>query len=144
MKSISTSRAPSWSTISFLGFIMLAITFKATDYYIPNFEDLVTLKDIVCIHSPMFIPSRFCPKANLNKNKIPSKLNDIDDTLDSCIFCSIKHTNLKSIVYEDDTLIAFNDINPSGKHHFLIIPKEHIGIIHSRLIYHLNMFRDST
>jgi len=44
-----------------------------------------------------------------------------------CIFCDI--INKKSpakILYEDDEIIAFPDINPSAPVHILIIPKKHI------------------
>ena len=44
-----------------------------------------------------------------------------------CIFCNI--VNKKSpakIIYEDDKIIAFPDINPSAPVHILIIPKKHI------------------
>ena len=31
-----------------------------------------------------------------------------------------------SKVYEDDTILAFNDVNPQAPVHVLVIPKEHI------------------
>ncbi len=34
-----------------------------------------------------------------------------------------------SIVYEDDRLIAFNDINPQAPTHVLIAPKRHIATL---------------
>lgn len=44
-----------------------------------------------------------------------------------CIFCGIANGEVKSEkVYEDETLIAFRDINPAAKVHILIIPKKHI------------------
>ncbi|MBU4331638.1 histidine triad nucleotide-binding protein [Patescibacteria group bacterium] len=44
-----------------------------------------------------------------------------------CIFCKIINKTIPAdIVYEDDQMIAFRDINPKAKYHFLIIPKEHI------------------
>ena len=45
-----------------------------------------------------------------------------------CIFCKIADGEIKSeIVYEDDKVIAFKDINPGAPVHFLIIPKLHIA-----------------
>ena len=45
----------------------------------------------------------------------------------NCIFCKIAARQIPSkIIYEDDDLIAFNDINPAAPVHFLIIPKLHI------------------
>jgi len=44
-----------------------------------------------------------------------------------CIFCKIVKKEIPaSIVYEDEELLAFKDINPIDKVHLLIIPKEHI------------------
>ena len=44
-----------------------------------------------------------------------------------CIFCKIVNKEIPaSIVYEDDLIMAFRDINPQAKTHILIIPKEHI------------------
>jgi histidine triad (HIT) family protein len=36
-----------------------------------------------------------------------------------------------SIVYEDDHLLAFNDINPQAPTHVLIIPKQHIDSLNA-------------
>jgi histidine triad (HIT) family protein len=45
-----------------------------------------------------------------------------------CLFCRIINRDIQgSIVYEDDRLIAFNDINPQGPTHVLIVPKRHIA-----------------
>lgn len=47
-----------------------------------------------------------------------------------CLFCKIANKEINSqIVYEDNTVIAFNDINPQAPHHVLIIPREHIPTI---------------
>lgn len=47
--------------------------------------------------------------------------------MDNCIFCKIVKKELPStIVYEDDKVLAFNDINPVAPVHVLIIPKVHI------------------
>ena len=48
-------------------------------------------------------------------------------TMSNCIFCKISQRKIPStIVYEDEEILAFKDINPIDKVHFLIIPKEHI------------------
>ncbi len=47
--------------------------------------------------------------------------------MDNCIFCKIINKELPStIVYEDDRVLAFNDINPEAPVHVLIVPKQHI------------------
>ena len=44
-----------------------------------------------------------------------------------CIFCKIINREIPSkIVYEDDELIAFEDIAPIAPVHILIVPKNHI------------------
>jgi histidine triad (HIT) family protein len=44
-----------------------------------------------------------------------------------CIFCDILQKKIpSSIIYEDEEMLAFKDINPIDKVHFLIIPKQHI------------------
>jgi Diadenosine tetraphosphate (Ap4A) hydrolase and other HIT family hydrolases len=45
----------------------------------------------------------------------------------SCIFCKIIDGDIPSAkIYEDDEVIAFNDIRPIAPVHFLIVPKQHI------------------
>lgn len=47
--------------------------------------------------------------------------------MNDCLFCKIIKGELPSSkVYEDDTVYAFNDIDPQAPVHILIIPKEHI------------------
>jgi histidine triad (HIT) family protein len=45
-----------------------------------------------------------------------------------CLFCRIIARDVPAaIIYEDDRLLAFNDINPQGPTHVLIVPKRHIA-----------------
>jgi histidine triad (HIT) family protein len=45
-----------------------------------------------------------------------------------CVFCQIVAGKLPSdIVYQDEDVIAFRDINPQAPTHVLIIPKKHIA-----------------
>ena len=45
--------------------------------------------------------------------------------MNDCIFCQIVKKKISaSIIYEDKYLLAFKDINPIDKIHFLIIPKK--------------------
>lgn len=47
-----------------------------------------------------------------------------------CLFCNITQGKVPAeIIYEDEHCVAFNDINPQGPVHFLIIPKKHIGSV---------------
>ena len=44
-----------------------------------------------------------------------------------CLFCKIiSRETPGSIVYEDERILAFNDINPQAPTHVLLVPKRHI------------------
>lgn len=48
--------------------------------------------------------------------------------MSDCLFCKIVAGDIPSAkVYEDDTILAFRDINPQAPTHILVIPKEHIS-----------------
>jgi histidine triad (HIT) family protein len=52
--------------------------------------------------------------------------NERKKTMD-CIFCMIIDGKIPSSkVYEDDKILAFNDINPQAPVHIIVIPKAHI------------------
>src|SRR3990167_3786259 len=47
-----------------------------------------------------------------------------------CLFCKIAAGTIPSrFIYEDDQIVAFNDIAPQAPHHILIIPRKHIATI---------------
>ena len=47
---------------------------------------------------------------------------------ENCIFCKIIKGEIPSNkVYEDEDVLAFNDINPAAPIHVLVIPKKHIA-----------------
>jgi histidine triad (HIT) family protein len=44
-----------------------------------------------------------------------------------CIFCKIIKKKIpSSIVFEDDKVVAFNDISPQAPVHILVVPKTHV------------------
>jgi len=48
--------------------------------------------------------------------------------MSDCLFCKIINREIPAdIVYEDDLVLAFSDINPQAPNHTLIIPKKHIA-----------------
>ena len=50
--------------------------------------------------------------------------------MSSCLFCRIASGEIPATkVYEDDQLVAFNDINPQAPMHVLIIPREHVSTL---------------
>jgi len=47
--------------------------------------------------------------------------------MDNCIFCKIVNGDIPSeLIYEDDLVVAFHDIEPQVPVHVLLIPKKHI------------------
>jgi histidine triad (HIT) family protein len=47
--------------------------------------------------------------------------------MEGCLFCRIVNKEIPAdIVFENDKLLAFRDIDPQAPVHILIIPKEHI------------------
>lgn len=47
-----------------------------------------------------------------------------------CIFCKIVNRQIPTaIVYENDDVVAFNDLNPQAPIHALVIPKKHIATL---------------
>ena len=47
-----------------------------------------------------------------------------------CLFCKMVAGVIKpDVVFEDDTVLAFRDINPQAPVHILIIPKVHIATL---------------
>lgn len=48
--------------------------------------------------------------------------------MSNCIFCKIASGEIKSdIVYQDNEVIAFRDLNPQAPHHILCIPRQHVA-----------------
>ncbi len=48
--------------------------------------------------------------------------------MEDCIFCKIINKEIPaSIVFEDEKMIAFNDINSQAPIHILLIPREHFA-----------------
>ena len=44
-----------------------------------------------------------------------------------CIFCKITNKEIPSnLVFENENIVAFNDINPCAPVHILVIPKKHV------------------
>lgn len=47
--------------------------------------------------------------------------------MSDCIFCKIIKKEIPAkIIYEDDNVIAFEDINPQAPVHLLVVPRKHI------------------
>ena len=47
--------------------------------------------------------------------------------MEDCIFCKISRGEIPAkFIYEDDRVVAFDDINPEAPVHAVIIPREHI------------------
>ncbi|MEO8338694.1 MAG: histidine triad nucleotide-binding protein [Nitrospirota bacterium] len=50
--------------------------------------------------------------------------------MSECIFCKIAERTIPAVlVYEDDMVVAFDDVNPQAPTHTLVIPRKHVGSI---------------
>ena len=50
--------------------------------------------------------------------------------MDDCIFCKIIKKEIPStIMYEDENMIIFKDIDPKAKKHYLCVPKSHFKLL---------------
>jgi histidine triad (HIT) family protein len=48
--------------------------------------------------------------------------------MENCLFCKIADGQIPAkIVYQDENVVAFEDINPQAPHHILLIPRRHIA-----------------
>ncbi len=64
--------------------------------------------------------------------------------VDTCIFCKlVKGLVRADIIFQDDAVIAFNDIHPQAPTHVLVIPRAHITALweadesHTALLGHI-------
>jgi histidine triad (HIT) family protein len=61
--------------------------------------------------------------------------------MSDCIFCKIVEKKIPAkIVYEDDTVLAFEDLTPQAPVHVLLIPKKHISTLLDAGDEDLNLF----
>ena len=52
--------------------------------------------------------------------------------MSDCLFCKIVNGQIPaSIVYQDDRLVAFKDINPQAPMHVLVVPRRHIDSLNA-------------
>jgi histidine triad (HIT) family protein len=48
--------------------------------------------------------------------------------MSDCIFCKIAQGEIPAdLIYEDEHVIVFRDINPKAEVHLLVVPREHVG-----------------
>jgi histidine triad (HIT) family protein len=47
--------------------------------------------------------------------------------MDQCIFCRIAQREAPArIIYEDESVVAFEDLNPQAPVHVLVVPRKHL------------------
>ena len=52
--------------------------------------------------------------------------------MSDCLFCKIAAGTIPaSVVYQDDRVVAFKDINPQAPMHVLIVPRRHISSLNA-------------
>ena len=59
--------------------------------------------------------------------------------MSDCIFCKIANGEIPStIVYEDENVTAFKDLNPQAPIHILVVPKKHFKDIMETEEFYIN------
>ena len=61
---------------------------------------------------------------------------------ESCVFCDIAITNKERILFENETVILFEDISPIAYVHLQCIPKRHIVNINELTIHELGLLNE--
>jgi len=56
-----------------------------------------------------------------------------------CVFCNMSQ---KDVLFENERLFIINDIKPDAEHHYLVIPKEHIGNVNTLNASHCAIVRE--
>ena len=65
--------------------------------------------------------------------------------MSDCLFCKIASRQIPSkLVYEDDRLVAIEDINPQAPLHVLVIPKLHIATLNDLTSEHDSLIGEMT
>ena len=50
--------------------------------------------------------------------------------MSNCLFCKIASGDISAtVVYQDDRIIAFRDLNPQAPTHVLVIPRTHVSTL---------------
>ncbi len=54
--------------------------------------------------------------------------------MDGCIFCRISERQAPAkIIYEDEWVVAFQDLNPQAPVHLLVVPRKHLPSLEEAL-----------
>jgi histidine triad (HIT) family protein len=65
--------------------------------------------------------------------------------MSDCLFCKIASRQIPSkLVYDDDRLVAIEDINPQAPLHVLVIPKTHIATLNDLTSDHDSLIGEMT
>jgi histidine triad (HIT) family protein len=52
----------------------------------------------------------------------------LSEGADGCVFCRIARGEIQTeVVHDEETVMAFRDVNPRAPVHVLVIPKEHVS-----------------
>ncbi len=50
--------------------------------------------------------------------------------MENCIFCKIAAGEIPAdIVYQDESVVAFRDLNPQAPTHILVVPRKHVATL---------------
>jgi len=50
--------------------------------------------------------------------------------MNDCLFCKIRDGEIPAnVIYQDENVLAFEDVNPQAPTHVLVVPKKHISTV---------------
>jgi len=50
--------------------------------------------------------------------------------MNDCLFCKIRDGEIPAnVIYQDDDVLAFEDVNPQAPTHVLVVPKKHVSTV---------------
>lgn len=60
----------------------------------------------------------------------PERRREAEGFMSDCLFCRIAQGQIATdFVYEDDTILAFKDIQPQAPVHVVLIPRQHLTTV---------------
>jgi histidine triad (HIT) family protein len=111
---------PFWLIFGLLGWLAVAV------WHVP--ERVVMLAGVICLG--LFVTAYFLQvilrHTRCTHKRLAAKEKGLQ-IMSDCIFCRIAAKEVPAdLVYEDDEVVAFRDLNPQAPVHLLVIPRKHL------------------
>ncbi|KAJ3210106.1 hypothetical protein HDU67_005647 [Dinochytrium kinnereticum] len=124
-------------TLALLAVLILPIL-SFIPFALPPSTEYAVLWDLVCINVPL-IPTNWVKDylgCEITRLEVVREKIEIEEmgvgaskgVVSGCVFCEIADGSSTSarVVYRDEEVVAFKDINPSARVHLLVVPVKHV------------------